>query len=91
MQESAMIGSMTWIETVSEDEAEGELAALYAQVLDPEAGKVDNVLKVHSLHPAGLAAHIAVYRAAMTGTKTLRKVERELIALRVSQLNGCHY
>ena len=30
-------------------------------------------------------------RSAMAGTRTLRKVERELIALVVSEINGCHY
>ncbi len=84
---------MSWIETIGEDEAEhdGRLAALYAEMLDPVSGRVDNVLKVHSLHPDGLAAHWAVYRAAMRGTKGLRKVEREMIAVVVSVRNGCHY
>ena len=76
---------------VPEGDAEGELAALYAGLVDPETGVVDNVLKVHSLHVAGLKAHLGVYRAAMSGTRSLRKVERELIAFVVSKLNGCHY
>ena len=76
---------------VPEDAAEGELAALYAELVEPATGVVDNVLKVHSLHVAGLKAHLGVYRAAMAGTKSLRKVERELIAVVVSKLNGCHY
>jgi AhpD family alkylhydroperoxidase len=32
-----------------------------------------------------------LYRAVMTSTATLLKVEREIIALVVSGLNGCHY
>ena len=32
-----------------------------------------------------------VDRSAMAGTGTLRKVERELIALVVSRENDCHY
>ncbi len=80
-----------WIETVDEAEAVGELEQLYGQVLDPETGKVDHVLKVHSLHPAGLSAHVAIYRAAMAGTRGLRKVDREMVAVVVSKANGCHY
>jgi alkylhydroperoxidase family enzyme len=80
-----------WIETVDEAAAEGRLAELYARVADPESGRVDHVLKVHSLHPEGLAAHFAVYRAAMRPTRTLSQVDRELIAVVVSARNGCHY
>jgi AhpD family alkylhydroperoxidase len=32
-----------------------------------------------------------MYREVMTGTKTLRKVEREMIAIVVSAANACHY
>ena len=46
---------------------------------------------VHSLNPRGLAAHQGLYASAMAGTATLRKVERELIALVVSLENHCHY
>ena len=53
--------------------------------------RVDNIMAIHSLNPAGLAAHNALYRSAMTGTATLRKVERELIAYVVSLENHCHY
>ena len=64
---------------------------LYAQVADPVSGRVDNVLAVHSLHPAGLAAHFELYRAVMRGTRSLPKAEREMIAIVVSKENGCHY
>ena len=82
---------MAFIRMIDEDEATGELAALYERASDPGSGLVDNVLKVHSLHPSGLAAHVAVYRAAMTGTPGLGLVDRELIALVVSQVNECVY
>ena len=82
---------MAWIETIGLLEAEGELLDLYQSVVDPATGALDNIMAIHGLHPAGLQAHWALYRAAMTGTPGLRKVERELIALVVSQRNGCHY
>ena len=82
---------MTWIHTIPLEEAEGDLAELYAKVVDRESGKLDHIMAAHSLNPRGLAGHIGVYAAAMAGTRGLRKVERELIALVVSQLNGCHY
>ncbi len=67
------------------------LADQYDGVVDREHGRVDNIMAIHSLNPAGLAAHNALYLSAMTGTKTLRKVERELIAYVVSLENHCHY
>lgn len=82
---------MAWIKTIGLEEASGDLAQLYAAVLDPVTGGLDHIMQIHGLHPAGLEAHWALYRAVMAGTKGLRKVERELIALVVSQLNGCHY
>lgn len=82
---------MAWIETVREDEWAGELAGLYDRVADKAAGRVDNIMQIHSLNPSALAAHDVLYRSAMAGTATLRKVERELIAMTVSMLNDCHY
>ncbi|WP_420445316.1 carboxymuconolactone decarboxylase family protein [Candidatus Poriferisodalis sp.] len=38
-----------------------------------------------------MAAHQGLYESAMAGTATLRKAERELIALVVSLTNDCHY
>lgn len=82
---------MAWIETIREDEWEDDLASLRAGVVDREHDRVDNIMQVHSLNPAALAAHDALYRSAMAGTRSVRKVERELIALVVSSINDCHY
>ena len=82
---------MAWIETIPEAQAQGILRELYERMQDPEHGQVDNVLKIHSLEPAGLEAHWALYRSAMGATKGLRGADREMIAVLVSGLNGCHY
>ncbi len=82
---------MSWIDTVAPDDAEAELAELYRQVLDPTSGQLDNIMRIHSLHPRGLAAHQEVYSAVMRPTPSLRRAEREMIALVVSQINECHY
>ncbi len=82
---------MAWIDTIREDEWEGALAELYGAVVDRDHDRVDNILQIHSLDPKGVAAHQGLYTTAMSGTGTLRKVERELIALVVSSLNECHY
>jgi len=82
---------MAWIRTVPEAAAGEELARLYDEARDPRTGQVDHILQIHSLNPAGLAAHIRLYGAVLRGSRSLPKVERELIALVVSRLNDCHY
>lgn len=82
---------MSWIEVIDDESWSGELAPLRDRVKDPATDKVDHIMSIHSLDPQALAAHDAVYRSAMRGTGTLRKVDRELIAFIVSDINGCHY
>ena len=71
--------------------ADEALAAQYDGVVDRTYERVDNILAIHSLNPQAMAAHNALYTSAMSGTATLRKVEREMIALIVSLENHCHY
>ncbi|MFT4542994.1 MAG: alkylhydroperoxidase family enzyme [Planctomycetota bacterium] len=82
---------MAWIQTIAPEEAEGGLVELYAAAADPTTGELDAIMRIHSLHPAGLSAHLELYKAVMTGSSGLRKVDREMIALVVSRLNSCHY
>ena len=39
---------MPWINMISENDAEGELAEIYSQLIEPWGG-VDNIMKIHSL------------------------------------------
>ena len=82
---------MAWIDTVKRDAAGDELRELFELVADPETGDLDNIMAIHGLHPAGLRAHIELYRAVMAGTVGLRRVDREMIALLVSKANACDY
>ena len=82
---------MTWIRTTPPADAGEQLDQIYNRVRDPRTGELDNIMAVHSLNSEGLAAHFELYRTVMRGTRSLRKVDRELIALVVSQLNSCHY
>ncbi|MDA1264822.1 MAG: carboxymuconolactone decarboxylase family protein [Planctomycetota bacterium] len=82
---------MAWIPAPGPDASPPETAELLRANADPATGEVDEVLRVHALDHLGLTGHLAVYRAAMRPTAGLRKVDRELVALVVSQLNGCHY
>ena len=84
-------GDNPWIQTVPDDQWTEALAEIHPRVVDKSSGRVDNIMAIHSLNPVGMAAHDSLYRSAMAGTGTLRKVERELIALVVSLENDCHY
>lgn len=77
-----------WITMVAEHAAEGEPRLLYERLRDPQTGAVDNILCIHSLHPATLESHYLLYRAVMTGPPSLPRAEREVIAVVVSALNG---
>ena len=80
-----------WIDMVDETAATGELSELYAQLRDPQTGQVDNILRIHGLHPATLRAHFLLYTTLMHAPSGVPRVEREMIAVVVSSLNHCHY
>lgn len=82
---------MAWIEAPHEDEWGEELETLRDEVIDPVHDRVDWIMRIHALDPGSLAAHNTMYRQAMQGTKTLRKVDREMVAVVVSRVNDCHY
>ena len=81
---------MAWIEIINEEKADGALKDQYAYLVEPWGG-VDNILKIHSLTPASLAAHVQLYKTVMFGKSPLRRAEREMIAVVVSVINKCHY
>ncbi len=79
-----------WIEHVSEDRAEGFVARIYRGIRRSWGG-VDNVIKVHSLHPEALRALMIFYQGVMHGDGELSLQQREMIAVTVSAINDCHY
>ncbi len=81
---------MAWIRVIDEADADSDLQRAYTEVASSR-GRVANILKVHSIHPAVMTAHLTLYRELMFGPSELSRPERELIALGVSSINGCHY
>jgi alkylhydroperoxidase family enzyme len=82
---------VAWIHSISEDEADEELAPHYSAERDPHTGRVDHILKVHGLVPASLGDHARLYHTAMHAPGRISLADRELIGLVVSTLNGCRY
>jgi alkylhydroperoxidase family enzyme len=81
---------MAWIREILPEDAEGELAEVYGRVAEPD-GAVDNILRIHGLHPKLLADHFELYITAMKKSSPLSRAQREMIAVVVSSLNECHY
>ncbi len=51
--------NMTWIKTVSYDDAQGRLLTLYDRVRGP-GNNVDNIMLAHSLRPHSMEGHMAL-------------------------------
>ncbi|MCA1635704.1 MAG: carboxymuconolactone decarboxylase family protein [Acidobacteria bacterium] len=81
---------MTWIKIIEEEEADEDLREAYREA-GAARGRVAHILKAHSLNPAAMRAHLALYRELMFGRSELARAERELIAVAVSVSNHCHY
>ena len=81
---------MAWIAEIDEQEAEGLLKDQYSKLKEPWGGS-DNILKIHSLNPESLAAHVQLYKTVMFGKSPIPRIDREKIALVVSSINQCHY
>lgn len=86
-----MKNKRAWIHVIPEEEAEGELKALYEQEFDSEKQGTDNILAVHSLNPPTLRAHADLYHTVMHAKSPLSRSEREMVAVVVSAINKCHY
>ncbi len=80
---------MPWIKMVDEADATGELAEMYAR--EKSSWGVDHILKIHSLNPPSLNAHLVVYRTLMYGRSGLSRIQREMIGTVVSAINHCEY
>jgi len=81
---------MTWIRTIPEAEATGRLAKTYEAAIR-RAGRVFGILKTMSLAPAVLDASMGLYQRIMYADAGLARYQREMIAVVVSEVNGCHY
>ena len=81
---------MAWIAEIDEREAKGSLKDQYSKLKEPWGG-IDNILKIHSLNPKSLAAHVQLYKTVMFGKSPIPRIDREMIALVLSSINQCHY
>lgn len=81
---------MPWIKIIDEGEAEGQLARIY-QAARKRAGRVFNILKIQSQNARTLQSSMQLYQSTMLGESHLSRAQREMLAVVVSKVNGCHY
>jgi len=79
-----------WIRTVDLDEADGPLREICERVIS-ERGKLSDIMRVQSLAPGAMGAHLDLYLALLFGRSPLSRPDREAIAVAVSLANGCEY
>ena len=72
---------MAYIRYVPESELAEE-----KRVADP-----DNIIQIHSVHPAVMKAHYDLYINLMRRAGPLSRKLREMVAVVISGINSCHY
>ena len=82
---------MPWIATIPYDQSTGKLRQLYDRVKGP-GDNVDNIMKMHSLRPHTMEAHMAIYKYTLHhSANTVPKWFLETLGVWVSILNRCNY
>lgn len=65
--------------------AEEELAP------DQRVPDKDNIIRIHAVHPAVMRQHYELYLQLMHRSGPLSRRLREMLAVRISAINNCHY
>jgi len=80
-----------WIKMLGDGDADADLQAALDLARTPH-GTVDNVMRAHSLRPATMRGHAALYRAVLhDDSNTLPAWFQETLGSYVSMLNDCPY
>jgi alkylhydroperoxidase family enzyme len=77
------------IRLLERNEVPGEVAELYDKLIE-QRGAVPNMFKTLA-HTPPLAMGITAFLKPLMGDGALAGWYKELVAVRVAQLNGCHY
>ncbi len=82
---------MSWIKTISYEQASGRLKKLYDRIKGLD-DNVDNIMLAHSLRPHTMEGHMALYRHVIHhSANKLDKSYLETVGVYVSMLNDCEY
>ena len=82
---------MTWIRVIDYEASTGYLRELYDRVKGPD-GRIDNVMKAHSLRPHTMEGHSALYKSVLHHAGNASPVWwLETVGIYTSLLNRCEY
>lgn len=81
---------MAYIKVIDHQEAEGELKDIYDNLVKSR-GKLAEVHKIQSLNPKSIVNHMDLYMTIMFGKSSLKRYQREMMAVVVSAANKCPY
>lgn len=81
---------MAWIKQINKEDNK-LLKEIYDSAEKRTGEETANVLKVHSIHPEVLEAHMALYEELMFAKGELSRQQREMIGVVVSSANKCPY
>ena len=86
-----MKSDFAWIEYVPYQQAGAKLKKLYDRVRSPD-GKIDNIMKIHSLRPHTMQGHMVLYKNVLHHSgNSLPKWLLETCGVFTSLLNNCEY
>ena len=81
---------MAHIPYISYDDASAELKKLYEKF--GGANKTPaNIIRVSGVNPGAMDGHLHLYKEVMHKQSPVSRLQREMIAVTVSGINGCHY
>ncbi|MDH3892782.1 MAG: carboxymuconolactone decarboxylase family protein [candidate division Zixibacteria bacterium] len=81
---------MAFIDYIPYDDASEELQALYREYGGPSRTPA-NIIRIAAHNPTAMKYHVELFRAVTMGKTSLTRQQREMIAVRVSAINKCHY
>lgn len=79
-----------WIHTIAPEQAQGLVRHVYDAAVK-RAGRVFQIVRAMSLAPETMEASLELYKRVMLAPGSLSRRRREMLAVVVSGLNGCHY
>lgn len=72
------------------NQAEGRLREIYDEIID-KRGKLASIHTIQSLRPESIKKHMDLYMEIMFTSSPLKRWQREMIAVVVSNANNCRY
>jgi alkylhydroperoxidase family enzyme len=81
---------VAFIDYIPYDDASEELQVLYREYGGANRTPA-NIVRIAGYNPKAMKHHVELFHAVAIGKASLSRQQREMIAVRVSAINKCHY